>query len=190
MLSPCEGGRCTRSIGAKTGATWRQLMPSGASATQRCNEPAPRTALNAFKACVLRSLRCTCELQEGGNERMGDRTVVLRLHIRLYGGQDDDLIAWFETLNDLHFGGKSHAVKTALRRGLGLAEGGNGNGNGNGGKPDLDLAEIRAVVEAAVATAVASLGGEIQGGASGSAGKREEEEIEAALDRLGAAVMM
>jgi hypothetical protein len=43
-------------------------------------------------------------------------------HFRLLSGQDDDLIAWWKSLNDLPYGGKGQAIKEALRKGLGLSE--------------------------------------------------------------------
>jgi len=83
----------------------------------------------------------------------------IRLHIRLYPGQDDDLIQWLEQFNDKPYGAKSQAVKEALRRSI--------------GQPDqpidpihqvnplnrVTLAEVRQVVEAAVATALARFEG-------------------------------
>jgi len=42
-------------------------------------------------------------------------------HFRLLSGQDDDLITWWKSLNDLPYGGKGQAIKVALRNGLDLS---------------------------------------------------------------------
>jgi hypothetical protein len=42
-------------------------------------------------------------------------------HFRLLSGQDDDLITWWKSLNDLPYGGKGQAIKEALRNGLDLS---------------------------------------------------------------------
>ena len=47
---------------------------------------------------------------------------VIRGRFRLYPGQDDDLITWWKSLNDLPYGGKGQAIKEALRRGLDRSE--------------------------------------------------------------------
>lgn len=85
-------------------------------------------------------------------------------HFRLLSGQDDDLITWWKSLNDLPYGGKGQAIKEALRRGLDLS------GPGSTGAGELGeihpcppapmhpstqaqselLLDIRRVVEAAV----------------------------------------
>ncbi|MBN2005203.1 MAG: hypothetical protein JXA21_17730 [Anaerolineae bacterium] len=41
-----------------------------------------------------------------------------QLHVRLIPGQDDDLLHWLATLASLPFGGKTQAIKTALRQGM------------------------------------------------------------------------
>jgi len=43
-------------------------------------------------------------------------------HFRLLSDQDDDLITWWKSLNDLPYGGKGQAIKEVLRRGLDLSE--------------------------------------------------------------------
>lgn len=71
----------------------------------------------------------------------------LKLTIRFYPGQDDDLIAWLEEMRVL-YGKKGETVKDVLRKGLGAT--------GSGSAVPLDtgnlLAEIRQVVEATFAS--------------------------------------
>ena len=89
---------------------------------------------------------------------------VIRSRFRLYPGQDDDLITWWKSLNDLPYGGKGQAIKEALRNGLGFFEQGS-MGAGELGEihpcppapmhPSTQaqselLLDIRRVVEAAV----------------------------------------
>ena len=73
-----------------------------------------------------------------------------KLCLRLHPDRDADLIAWLETLDDLPFGGKGEAVKAALHRGIGMEE-----EPQVAGAAEL-LAQVRAVVEAAVASALAN----------------------------------
>jgi len=80
----------------------------------------------------------------------------------LYPGQDDDLITWWKSLNDLPYGGKGQAIKEALRRGLDLSGpgslGAREYGSSTPAPPHPDtpaqaaelLLDIRRVVEAAV----------------------------------------
>ncbi len=74
----------------------------------------------------------------------------VKLCLRLHADRDADLIAWLAALDDLPFGGKGEAVKTALRRGIGSVD----------TSPVVNvsvlLVQVRAVVEAAVASALAS----------------------------------
>ena len=89
---------------------------------------------------------------------------VIRGRFRLYPGQDDDLVIWWKSLNDLPYGGKGQAIKETLRRGLGFSELGS-KGAGELGEihpctpapllPSTQaqselLLDIRRVVEAAV----------------------------------------
>ena len=113
----------------------------------------------------------------------------IRLHIRLYPGQDDDLIQWLEQFNDKPYGAKSQAVKEALRRSI--------------GQPDqpidpihqvnplnrVTLAEVRQVVEAAVATALARFEGQVSGAVPATP-PEEDEETEDLLDSLEAALTL
>lgn len=102
----------------------------------------------------------------------------LALKIRFYHGQDDDLIRWMSELDGQPYGAKSQAVKEALRRGLATAP----------PSPAVDLAEIRAVVEAAVESALARLEGvALVRSASES---DPEDETERLLGELGEALML
>ena len=73
-----------------------------------------------------------------------------KMCLRLHADRDADLISWLQCLDDLPFGGKGEAIKAALRRGIGAAE----------TSPAVDitalLVQMRAVVEAAVASALAN----------------------------------
>ncbi len=105
------------------------------------------------------------------------RTVELKL--RLYSGQDDELIRWLEQFDDQPYGTKSQAVKEALER---------GSGSGSSvTAPALDLAEIRQVVEVAVTQALARFEGQPTAIAVLA---EEDDEAEALLDNLGAALVL
>jgi hypothetical protein len=83
------------------------------------------------------------------------------LKCRLYPGQDDTLIAWALSLDDLPFGAKSQAIKEALLVALEEAPTPNSTADREidaGALLDTLLPEIRRVVEAAVATALARTG--------------------------------
>jgi hypothetical protein len=71
----------------------------------------------------------------------------LKLTIRFYPGQDDDLIAWLEEMR-ASYGKKGETVKDVLRKGLGAT--------GNGSAVPLDtgslLADIRQVMESTLAS--------------------------------------
>ncbi len=78
-----------------------------------------------------------------------DNTPV-KLCLRLHVDRDADLISWLATLDDLPFGGKGEAIKVALRRSIGAAD----------PSPAVDISDLlvqmRTVVEAAVASALAN----------------------------------
>lgn len=71
----------------------------------------------------------------------------LKLTIRFYPGQDDDLIAWLEEMR-ASYGKKGETVKDVLREGLGAT--------GSGSAVALDsgslLADIRQVIESSFAS--------------------------------------
>ncbi|MBL7162956.1 MAG: hypothetical protein ISS57_10150 [Anaerolineales bacterium] len=79
---------------------------------------------------------------------------VIRGRFRLYPGQDDDLITWWKSLDDLPYGGKGQAIKEALRNGLGFSEQGRDTSDPTHPSTHAQTAEllldIRRVVEAAV----------------------------------------
>jgi hypothetical protein len=114
----------------------------------------------------------------------------IKVTLRFRPSQDDDLIHWLRSLDNLHFGAKSQAVKDALRRGMG-----SGNFEQSSELPSnsagvaLDLAELRQVVEAAVDTALGRFEGQI-GGGTRAATKEEDDETEALLDDLQAALVL
>ena len=105
------------------------------------------------------------------------------IRVRFYPGQDDDLIGWLEQFDDRPYGVKSQAVKEALRRGIGAEP-----RQPAPSAPALDLAEIRAVVEAAVAQALARFEGRVSVGPS--VPQEEDAEVEALLDDLEAALVL
>ena len=74
----------------------------------------------------------------------------MKLCLRLHPGRDADLLAWLATLENAPFGSKGEAVKAALRRGGAVAD----------PSPAVDISallpQVRAVVEAAVASALAN----------------------------------
>ncbi len=90
------------------------------------------------------------------------------LYLRLHEDRDKDLIKWLEALDDLPYGAKSQAIKEALRRGIDnrttsapanatLDADAVREAVTNAIAQSLDLAEIRRVVEAAVASALAAI---------------------------------
>ena len=78
-----------------------------------------------------------------------DNTPV-KLCLRLHVDRDADLISWLQSLGDLPFGGKGEAIKVALCRGVTVAD----------PSPAVDisdlLVQVRVVIEAAVASALAN----------------------------------
>ena len=108
----------------------------------------------------------------------------IRLQLRLYPGRDDDLIRWLAQFDDRPYGAKSQAVKEALRRGI---ESGHGPDR-PASAPALDLAEIRAVVEAAVEQALARFEGQVS--MAPAVSPEADEEVEALLDGLEASLVL
>ena len=72
----------------------------------------------------------------------------LKLTIRFYPGQDDDLISWLGDMQ-ISYGKKGEAIKDTLRRGLGTT-------SGDSSSPPIDtgslLADIRLMFESALAS--------------------------------------
>ena len=116
---------------------------------------------------------------------MARRRKTVEFRIRLYPGQDDELIRWLEQFNDKPYGVKSQAVKEALLRGIG-SDPGRPTASAT---PALDLAEVRQVVEAAMSTALARFEGQVIGAAAANP-PEEDEETEDLLDSLEAALVL
>jgi len=104
----------------------------------------------------------------------------MEIKIRLYPGRDDDLLHWLNEIEGQH-GAKSQAVKEALRRGLGM------NSPAALAGAAVDMAEIRAVVEAAVEAALARLEGAV---IARPAPDSADDEAERLLDALGESLVL
>jgi hypothetical protein len=111
------------------------------------------------------------------------RSQVVEFRLRLYRGQDDELIRWLEQLDDQPYGLKTQAVKEALRRSIGEDE-----GQAATPAPTLDLSEMRRVVEAAVTTALSRFEGQMGRVPTGL--PAEEDETEDLLDALESALVL
>jgi hypothetical protein len=83
------------------------------------------------------------------------------LNVRLYPDEDDDLIDWLEELDELPYGEKGRTIKAALRRNLGQTGDRSADFDAAALEEALQagiggvLPQLRRVVEAAVATAMA-----------------------------------
>jgi len=106
-----------------------------------------------------------------------DNIKCFQLSIRLYPGDDDDLLTWLHEQDD-HHGAKTHAIKRAWRRGIGTGDA--------APSPALDLGEMRAVVEAAVTTAM----GRFDVSAVSGSGNENDGEAEQLLDALGKSLIL
>jgi hypothetical protein len=112
------------------------------------------------------------------------------IRVRLHPGRDDDLLHWLAQFDDRPYGAKSQAVKDALRRGIGASNSEHCSElPSNSAGVALDLAELRQVVEAAVDTALGRFEGQINGGTRAAA-QEEDDETEALLDDLEAALVL
>jgi hypothetical protein len=100
----------------------------------------------------------------------------VEIKIRLYPGQDDELIQWQAQFNDQPYGVKTQAVKEALRKGVGVEA-----HQTTIAAPALDLVEVRRVVEAAVVSALGRFEGHVVGAAA-TASAEEEDEVEDLLE--------
>ena len=107
----------------------------------------------------------------------------VHLSLRLYWGQDDDLIGWLEQFDGQPYGVKTQAVKEALRQSLNR-----GGGQATATQPSLDLTEVRRVVEAAVTSALARFEGQMPVAAVAAPG--EDDEAEDLLDALGDSLVL
>lgn len=99
--------------------------------------------------------------------------------LRLYPGQDDDLIYWLDQLDEVQFGAKTQALKEALRTALGVRP-----SQVATGVPVLDLAEVRRVVEAGVASALGRLEGQMIAGVRTTPPEADDDEVEGLLAAL------
>ena len=103
----------------------------------------------------------------------------LKLTIRFYPGQDDDLIAWLEEMR-ASYGKKGETVKGTLRKGLGVTE--------SSSAVALDcsglLADIRQVMESTLASYA------FQPAAQAEAKVQEEDVAEERLSRLDLALSL
>jgi len=100
----------------------------------------------------------------------------VEVKIRLYRGQDDELIQWQAQFDDQPYGVKTHAVKEALRRGIGAE-----HPQATVAAPAVDLVEVRRVVEAAVVSALGRLEGQVVG-AEVTTPAEEDDEVEDLLE--------
>jgi len=100
----------------------------------------------------------------------------VEIKIRLYPGQDDELIQWHAQFDDQPYGAKTQAMKEALRKGVGV-----GALQAAVATPALDLAEVRRVVEAAVVSALGRFEGQVVGAAAATPAE-EEDEVEDLLE--------
>jgi hypothetical protein len=122
---------------------------------------------------------------------MPRRKRAVELKLRFYPGRDDDVVEWLEQFDGQPYGAKSQQVIEALRRGIGTGVGNGATASAPGRTGDLSqesLAEVRRIVEAAVATALGRLGGQI--GDTGGATTEEDDETESLLSDLGAALVL
>jgi hypothetical protein len=114
----------------------------------------------------------------------------VEFRIRLYFDTDDDLIDWLDSLDDdavpnAPHRTKNQGVKEALRRGIAAAQ---GQPSGPvAATAAWDLSDVRRVVEAAVETALARLGGQV---ATSTVAPSEDDEAEGLLDALGESLVL
>ena len=121
----------------------------------------------------------------------GERKIV-EIKIRLYPSRDGDIISWLEQFDRQPYGIKSHAVREALRRGIGSQTPQN-----LPAPTDLSpqsLVTIRQVVEMGVASALSGStcapGGRAAVSVSTPAAIEADEQTEDLLDALGKALLL
>lgn len=102
----------------------------------------------------------------------------LKLTIRFYSGQDDDLIAWLEEMS-ASYGKKGETVKGTLRKGLGAAD----SGSAVALNTDSLLADIRQVMESTLASYAFQPAVQVEA-------KPQEEAAEERLSRLDLALSL
>ena len=106
------------------------------------------------------------------------KRVTFEIKIRLYPGQDDELIQWQAQFDDQPYGVKTQAVKEALRQGVGVE-----TQQVTVAAPALDLAEVRRVVEAAVVSGLGRFEGKVIS-ATATTPAEEDDEVEDLLEGL------
>jgi hypothetical protein len=102
----------------------------------------------------------------------------VEIKIRLYPGQDDELIQWQAQFDDQPYGVKTQAVKEALRRGVGVEHvlsGAEATLEATVAAPAPDLVEVRRVVEAAVVSALGRFEGPVVGAAAATPAEEDDE---------------
>ena len=105
--------------------------------------------------------------------RRGPRPI--KFTLRFYPGQDDDPIRWLDECEE-HSGAKTQAMKDALSRGMGTD-----SLQATDLAPELDMVELRRVVEAAVASALGRFEGQVVG-AKVTTPAEEDDEVEDLLE--------
>jgi hypothetical protein len=107
----------------------------------------------------------------------------VKFTLRFYPGQDDDLLEWLDQFDGAVAPAKNQAIKDALRRAI-------KRGAEREAAPHesaLDLAQVRQVVESALASVLARFEGQVS---SSSVPADEDDEVDALLDDLGAALVL
>ena len=103
----------------------------------------------------------------------------IKFTLRFYPGQDDDLIQWLDRLDEKLVGIKAQTMKEVLRQGLGSEP-----GQTLPGASSLDLAEVRRVVEAGVASVLGQWDGQGGIGARDTPPEEQDDEVEYLLAAL------
>ena len=99
----------------------------------------------------------------------------IKFTLRFYPGRDDDLIRWLDELDGEYIGAKTRAMKEALRRGLRATPAADRSAGSCQGTLTTSLAEIRQVVEVAVASALGRYQGEATGPARTTTAEEDDE---------------
>lgn len=104
---------------------------------------------------------------------------------RLYPGRDPDdtIIEWLSGFADSAHGVEGAELKAALARGI---TGGSNGAEAAAGAVDVDLGQIRQVVEAGVAAGMARFTGSVDVAETAT----EDDEAEGLLDRLGGSLVL
>lgn len=114
----------------------------------------------------------------------------IKFTLRFYPGRDDELIHWLDELDGEYIGAKTRAMKEALRRGLRFeplqatvaAPAVDRSAKSCQDTLTTSLAEIRQVVEVAIASALGRYQGELSGPAAATTTAEEHDETEDLLE--------